>query len=163
MKVASLLAATLCALLLAGCKAAPHDGSSGSQMADVPNPAQYASAHSASGFDYYLLNLSWSPEFCYSHPQAAECAQHLGFVLHGLWPQNTDGTYPEHCSDAPGPSNPSAFRDLYPDEGLLRHEWQAHGTCSGLRADAFFSAARHAVHSVEVPGELSTLHTQTSL
>ena len=34
------------------------------------------------GFDYYLLNLSWSPEFCATHANAPECAQHLRFILH---------------------------------------------------------------------------------
>ncbi len=38
-------------------------------------------------FDFYLLNLSWSPEFCHGHPDAAECSQHRAFTLHGLWPQ----------------------------------------------------------------------------
>lgn len=35
-------------------------------------------------FDYYLLTLSWSPEFCLTHPSAAECSAHPGFILHGL-------------------------------------------------------------------------------
>ena len=36
-----------------------------------PPSANRAMPHVAqgSGFDYYLLNLSWSPEFCYSHPE----------------------------------------------------------------------------------------------
>jgi ribonuclease T2 len=46
-------------------------------------------------FDFYVLNLSWSPEFCNGHPSAAECSQHRAFTLHGLWPQNNNGTYPE--------------------------------------------------------------------
>src|SRR5580692_6196384 len=66
-------------------------------------------------FDYYLLNLSWSPEFCYTHPSATECASHPAFVLHGLWPQNTDGTYPQNCSSTPGPADPSQYADIYPD------------------------------------------------
>ena len=114
-------------------------------------------------FDFYLLNLSWSPEFCATHPDKPECAAHPGFVLHGLWPQNNDGSYPEHCSDAPGPADPSAYRDLYPDAGLLRHEWATHGTCSGLTADAFFSQARAAVHAVRIPASLSTLNSQTAV
>jgi ribonuclease T2 len=114
-------------------------------------------------FDFYLLNLSWSPEFCHSHPQKSECTQHLAFVLHGLWPQNTIGRYPEHCSDDPGPQNPAAFSDIYPDPGLLHHEWQVHGTCSGLAPDAFFNLARQAAHSVTIPTELASLTQQTSM
>ena len=115
------------------------------------------------GFDYYLLNLSWSPEFCYSHRSAAECASHPAFVLHGLWPENDDGTYPENCSNAPGPSNPAEYKDIYPDQGLLAHEWRTHGTCSGMSANAFFSAARNAYHSVKIPAALSELRSQTSM
>ena len=115
------------------------------------------------GFDFYLLNLSWSPEFCAAHPDRAECAQHLGFVLHGLWPQNNDGSYPQHCTDAPGPQNPAAFKDLYPDTGLLRHEWETHGTCSGLAPDIFFATARSAMRAVVIPTQLSRLDHQTSM
>jgi len=114
-------------------------------------------------FDYYLLNLSWSPEFCYSHPNATECASHPGFVLHGLWPQNTDGTYPQNCSQRPGPSNPSQYADIYPDSGLLQHEWRTHGTCSGLSPDAFFAAARTAFHSIAIPTQLTSLDHQISM
>src|SRR5271168_3146820 len=67
----------------------------------VPRPRAAALALEPTAtqpFDYYLLNLSWSPEFCATHPTATECAQHPAFVLHGLWPQNTAGPFPQHCS-----------------------------------------------------------------
>jgi len=114
-------------------------------------------------FDYYLLNLSWSPEFCHGHPDAAECAAHSTFVLHGLWPQNNDGGYPENCSGGPAPANPSAFADIYPDAGLLEHEWRTHGVCTGLNANTFFSAARAAFRSVAIPAAFSNLDHQTSM
>lgn len=102
-------------------------------------------------FDFYLLNLSWSPEFCYHHTDNPQCAAHPGFVIHGLWPQNTDGTYPEHCSNAPGPSNPASLTDLQPTAALLAHEWETHGTCSGLSADAYFALTRRARAKVRIP------------
>jgi ribonuclease T2 len=114
-------------------------------------------------FDYYLLDLSWSPEFCHGHPNATECASRPAFVLHGLWPQNTDGTYPQNCSTEPGPRNPVSFSDIYPDAGLLRHEWTTHGTCSGLSPDAFFATARAAFHSVAIPPKLSQFDHQISM
>ena len=109
-------------------------------------------------FDFYLLNLSWSPEFCASEtarhasniPQQ-ECGTPHGFILHGLWPQNTDGTYPSHCSNAPAPANLSRYLDITPDLGLLQHEWTTHGTCSGLPGETFFSTAREAYTSVTIP------------
>jgi ribonuclease T2 len=127
------------------------------------SPAQRTAASTGTSFDYYLLNLSWSPEFCHAHPDAAECAAHDTFVLHGLWPQNFDGTYPENCSNAPGPSDPSAYKDIYPDSGLLEHEWRTHGTCSGLSADGFFVTARTAARSIAVPHQLESLTRQISL
>lgn len=164
--------ATLAAILLlfpVGCNvpinnstppAASQQAASGSQQ----RPHSIAAATSdQQNFDYYLLNLSWSPEFCYSHPNASECAQHPAFVLHGLWPQNNTGPFPHNCSNADGPRNPSAYSDLYPDPGLLRHEWQTHGTCSGLAPDAFFTNAREAVHSVAIPKELTSLDRQISM
>jgi len=84
-------------------------------------------------------------------------------VLHGLWPQNSDGSYPHHCSDAPGPADPSKHRDLYPDISLLEHEWRTHGTCSGLSPDAYFTAARKAFQSVRIPPRLGSLTTQISM
>ena len=114
-------------------------------------------------FDFYLLTLSWSPEFCVTHPDKTECLAHPGFVLHGLWPQNNDGTYPENCSDRPGPANPGQYSDIYPDAGLLAHEWKTHGTCSGLAADAYFQLERRAVHNVAVPKQLAGLQSQIHL
>jgi len=162
MKHAILPAAFALFLTLSGCKAAPK--------AESPSPGPSAAAANArpqvatgSGFDYYLLNLSWSPEFCYSHPNAAECASHPAFVLHGLWPQNTNGSYPENCSNAPGPADPTSFSDIYPDQGLLEHEWRTHGTCSGLGANDFFTTARTAYKSIAIPPVLSGLSSQTSM
>ncbi len=138
--------------------------SSDMRQESLPRQASVAQDTSANQpFDYYLLNLSWSPEFCYSHPNAAECAQHRAFTLHGLWPQNNTGPYLENCSNAPGPQDASAYSDLYPDSGLLRHEWKTHGTCSGLAPHAFFNLARQAVQSVAIPTELTSLDRQTSM
>jgi ribonuclease T2 len=149
-------------LILTGCAPPP-------QPTPEPTPRPHAAAaftiptSASQPFDYYLLNLSWSPEFCHSHPNATECASHPAFVLHGLWPQNTDGTYPQNCSDARGPADPSQFSDIYPDAGLLQHEWRTHGTCSGMAPDAFFTAARAALHSVAIPPTLTQLTRQISM
>jgi ribonuclease T2 len=106
-------------------------------------------------FDYYVLALSWSPEFCHTHPAKPECASgRFGFVVHGLWPQDVDG-YPENCSTAPGLRNPSQMTDIMPDESLVAHEWKTHGTCSGLDADAYFRLVREAFSSVKIPSEFN--------
>ncbi|MGA9584230.1 MAG: ribonuclease T2 [Terracidiphilus sp.] len=162
MKHASVAPILALLVMLSACKSAPNTDSGS------PGPsttADRATPHlpQGTGFDYYLLNLSWSPEFCYSHRDAPECASRNTFVLHGLWPQNTNGTYPENCSSAPGPSDPSAFSDIYPDQHLLLHEWQTHGTCSGLDADTFLSTARAAYRSIAVPPQLANISSQTSM
>lgn len=144
--------------LSTGCNTAPS--------AHEPSRETSTSVSHAAGvqnFDYYLLNLSWSPEFCYSHPTAPECGRHAAFVLHGLWPQNADGTYPHDCNDAPGPANPAEYRDIYPDPRLLEHEWRTHGTCSGLSPVAFFQTARAAFRSVRIPPMLAGLQAQISM
>jgi ribonuclease T2 len=149
-------------LPLAACNTRPQPA------AETPAPQAHRTnrvlqAASLQNFDYYLLNLSWSPEFCYAHRDAPECARHATFVLHGLWPQNSDGTYPQDCSNAPGLSSPSQYSDLFPDSGLLEHEWHTHGTCAGLSPDAYFAAARAAFHSVTIPPALAHLNHQISL
>lgn len=162
-------------LALVACKP-PSDTATARPEAPRSNPAARSSPNGererrsrlplttgSSTFDFYLLNLSWSPEFCATHPGKPECAQHLAFILHGLWPQTSTGGHPEHCSNALGPSDASAFRDIYPDAGLLQHEWQAHGTCSGLTPDAFFTLARKAVHAVAIPRQLSSLDHAVSM
>ncbi len=149
--------------LLLGC-AQQQSFSPGSTQTSRPRSAIVTNAKSSGkAFDFFLLNLSWSPEYCHSHPAATECAQHPAFVLHGLWPERQDGTYPENCSDAPGPANPGQYSDVYPDPGLLRHEWRTHGTCSGLSPDAYFTAARNAYKAMTAPPKLVQLKEQISL
>lgn len=151
-------------LCLAACNApAPVNTTPIATRRSTPQAATVPTAGGPQNFDYYLLNLSWSPEFCYSHRTAPECGKGATFVLHGLWPQNADGTYPQNCGDAAGPADPSQYSDVYPDAGLLEHEWHTHGTCSGLSADAFFSTARAAFQSFVVPPKLAHLDEQVSL
>lgn len=105
-------------------------------------------------FDFYLLNLSWSPEFCATHGDSPECGRNLGFVVHGLWPQDASGDYPQHCSDTPGPANPQADTDVIPTASLVEHEWQTHGTCSGLGADDYFAEIHKAYAAVKLPANI---------
>jgi ribonuclease T2 len=100
-------------------------------------------------FDYYLFSLSWSPEYCHSHPEAVECGEgkHYGFIVHGLWPQFNNGRYPEHCSDAGAVSAPASLHEIMPNEimpdpGLIAHEWKTHGTCTGVSSSEYFNLIR---------------------
>ena len=108
-------------------------------------------------FDYYLLNLSWEPEFCHSRRNAdsEECQKGgRGFVIHGLWPQFANG-YPEHCSDTPAPGDLARFTDFMPTVWLAQHEWSTHGTCSGLSPEDYFGQIHKAFSSIRIPDQLA--------
>jgi ribonuclease T2 len=115
----------------------------------------------AGKFDYYLLSLSWSPEFCYSHRDSPECSEHLGLIVHGLWPQyNGANAGPEHCGNQPGPSNPNSLLDIMPTASLVEHEWSTHGTCSGLNANEYFGLMRRVFSNFRVPPQLQHPYRQ---
>jgi len=103
-------------------------------------------------FDFYLFTLSWSPQFCATDQRdSAECHVPSGnFVVHGLWPEFKNGSWPSECSQERGPSNPSSESDVMPPS-LVRHEWQKHGTCSGLGADQYFDTIRAVKKSIAIP------------
>ena len=111
-------------------------------------------------FDFYVLALSWSPSFCESDggrrsPEQCSSGRKLDFVLHGLWPQFTRG-FPTECQSserAPSRIAMQAAKDVFPAEGLARHEWRQHGTCSGLDPRAYFEAAGRAKDRVAIPEE----------
>jgi ribonuclease T2 len=104
-------------------------------------------------FDYYLLSLSWSPEFCATHASSEECAAHLGFVVHGLWPENNDGTYPPaaSCAMRPGPTDSALWNGVIPTAYLAQHEWQTHGICTPYDPPTYFGLVRKAFQEVAIP------------
>jgi len=111
-------------------------------------------------FDYYVLSLSWSPEHCAEVPGPPDDSQcgtnrHYAFVVHGLWPQYDKGGYPQTCSTHQrlGSDVITKTLDIMPSETLIRHEWQKHGTCSGLPPDAYFDGARRAFKAVSIPDD----------
>ena len=113
---------------------------------------------SSGAFDHYLLTLSWSPEYCHSHPADDQCtgAKHFGFVVHGLWPEYPNGlSGPQNCSQAPGLSDPSKMLDIMPSLRLIGHEWTTHGTCSGLSADDYFGLIRKLFSSLRIPSQFA--------
>ncbi|HEX4489123.1 MAG TPA: hypothetical protein VH088_22810 [Terriglobales bacterium] len=113
------------------------------------------SASSGGEFNYYLLALSWAPNYCASHPSdhSRECTSQAAFVLHGLWPQSENGAPPMDCREGNAPSSATVDHMLQfmPSRGLIQHEWAKHGTCSGLSADAYFQTVEHAFTGVRVP------------
>lgn len=134
--VAGLAAAVLAAGAAEGAhhKPAPHGGSA------------------AGKFDYYVMSMSWTPGFCKIKSDPQECGKGLGFALHGLWPENNDGSYPQNCA---GPSltadQRSRYGKLFASPDLITHEWPKHGTCSGLSADDFFALVSKNLGHLTIP------------
>ncbi len=116
-----------------------------------------------SGFDFYVLSLSWSPTFCESgdardNDQQCAVGRGRGFVVHGLWPQNDNG-YPEFCPSSEPERVPASIGrelgDIMPSMGLIGHEWRKHGTCSGLSQRDYFTALAAAFKRVTMPARFA--------
>lgn len=121
-------------------------------------------------FDYYLLSLSWAPEFCAQPSDAAasprECAagRNIGFIVHGLWPEMEEGAAPESCGSARSVSRGlvNSMLASMPEPELIQHEWATHGTCTGLNANAYFTTVLLARAAVQVPVQISSITGQTT-
>ena len=72
-------------------------------------------------------------------------------MLHGLWPQYQRG-YPASCTrERLDADMEQQFAGLYPSRFLYRHEWEKHGTCSGLSQEAFHQLASDLRQKVKIP------------
>jgi len=112
-------------------------------------------------FDFYVLALSWSPTYCESvkertgngRPDPQCNGRPFAFIVHGLWPQYEQG-FPSYCQ-VPAQKLDRAVvgsaLDVMPSPRLVFHEWDRHGTCSGLTAQAYFEAVRLARAAVKIP------------
>jgi len=68
MKQIALIACLALLLPLAGCGPHSQNPPSGAATSATAQGAASPNTASSASFDFYLLNLSWSPEFCFSHP-----------------------------------------------------------------------------------------------
>jgi len=123
--------------------------------------AQYRRQNTPGQFDYYVLALSWSPSFCETatgNARRQQCgARPFSFVVHGLWPQYERG-FPESCLVPPPRLERNIMRsmlDLMPAPGLVYHEWDQHGTCSGLQPREYFDLVRRAREKLTIPEQYS--------
>lgn len=159
------------AVLLTGCDQsndAPPTQTTQAQQAGRSKPkAQVAPAADipiGSGFDFYVLALSWSPSYCESegddaNPQQCKAQRPYAFVVHGLWPQYERG-FPSDCAtDEPSVPNDvvRTLYDIMPAAGLIRHEWKSHGACSGLSQEDYFAVLRAAREKVVIPEQFERL------
>jgi ribonuclease T2 len=133
-------------------------------------PAQDQRQNQPGEFDFYVLSLSWSPSFCDASGDRAkkqpECNERpYSFVVHGLWPQYEKG-FPEYCQ-VPAPrldrNIVSSMLDLMPAPRLIFHEWDRHGTCSGLPPRGYFEIVRKARAVVKIPSEYLDVKSELSV
>ena len=118
----------------------------------------FADGEPAGKFDYYVLSLSWSPNWCAIEGDARRSDQcddrhDHGWILHGLWPQYHRG-YPSFCRTAERPPSrgmTAAMSDIMGNGGLAWHQWKKHGTCSGLSASDYYALSRRAYEQVNRP------------
>ena len=127
-----------------------------------------SSIGNAATFDYYLLAASWQPGFCVSHADKPECKNLVGTYaatnldLHGLWPNDYDGSHPFYCGvpqsqinlDSPatwcsmasyGVSSTTMSNLAMYMPGvqscLDKHEWYKHGSCANMTPDTYWNTA----------------------
>jgi ribonuclease T2 len=129
--------------------------------------AQDGGSNAPGRFDFYVLALSWSPSFCEAtrerapnRPAGQQCGgRPFSFVVHGLWPQFEHG-FPSYCQ-VPAPrlnhTIVDSMLDLMPSRQLIFHEWDRHGTCSGLAQRAYFDTVRKAYAAVKIPDDYREL------
>lgn len=108
-------------------------------------------------FDFYVMAMSWSPGFCATPAGRRDDTQcgpqrNFAFILHGLWPQYEKSGWPQNCStEGVDAALVEPMLDIMPSPRLVRHEWEKHGTCSGLSAKDYLEEAREAFQKVKIP------------
>lgn len=118
----------------------------------------WAKGEKSGEFDYWVLALSWSANWCEIEGDAKGSEQcdprhDYGWTLHGLWPQYHRG-WPSYCptvARAPTRAMTSDMVDIMGTSGLAWHQWNKHGTCSGLSAAGYYDASRAAYDAVVRP------------
>jgi ribonuclease T2 len=118
--------------------------------------AAWADGEKAGDFDYYVISLSWSPNWCALEGDARgspQCNEDHGWIMHGLWPQFHRG-YPSYCRTTfrqPSRSMTKDMADIMGTSGLAWHQWKKHGVCTGLSPDDYYALTRKAYATVTRP------------
>jgi ribonuclease T2 len=118
--------------------------------------AAWADGEKAGEFDYYVISLSWSPNWCALEGDARgspQCNEDHGWIMHGLWPQFHRG-YPSYCRTTfrqPSRSMTKDMADIMGTSGLAWHQWKKHGVCTGLSPDDYYALTRKAYATVTRP------------
>jgi ribonuclease T2 len=135
----------------------------------APGPAR-AEGERAGDFDYFLLVLGWSSNWCAREgddrqdPQC-DAGRGLGWTVHGLWPQHEEG-WPSYCRSAardPSRADSAAMADIMGGAGLAWYQWKKHGRCAGLDGPGYFALLRRAFAGVRLPEVFQALDRDIAL
>lgn len=130
----------------------------------------WAKNEKAGEFDYYVVALSWSPNWCElegdarNSPQCDAREDH-GWILHGLWPQFNRG-YPSFCRTSyrmPSKSMTGAMSDIMGTGGLAWHQWRKHGVCTGLSPEEYYALSREVYAKITRPAVFRKLDRDVKL
>ena len=119
-------------------------------------PMVTAEGELAGEFDYFVVSLSWSPNWCALEGEARnspQCDEDHGWILHGLWPQFHKG-FPSYCRTSKRPPSrgmTADMADIMGTSGLAWHQWNKHGSCTGLSATDYYALSRKAYGTIKRP------------
>jgi len=120
----------------------------------------------------YVFAYTFQPQYCYNKVNYSGCMApepywYDHFTAHGLWPQYTSGGYPQYCSSEV--LNTSVVDEIGWDSMTMywpnveynvsepeytefwAHEWEKHGTCSGLSQIDYLNTTIQMVQSFGSP------------
>lgn len=135
----------------------------------LSSPA-HAEGDRAGDFDYYVLALSWSANWCAEEgderndPQC-EAGRGVTWVVHGLWPQR-ETSWPSYCRTVerdPSRGETAAMADVFGGAGQAFYQWKKHGRCAGLSAADYYDTARRAFGSITLPPVFKALRKDVRL
>ncbi len=126
--------------------------------------------------DYYLLALSWSPQFCYemrgkgNADVQMQCKDNkFGFVVHGLWPQKINAKnkcdQPRNCNNSIIVSDNIIKQNLcmVPGVNLIQNEWQKHGSCAFSSPDNYYAATTKLWNNLKKPDLIALQNSKHNL
>jgi ribonuclease T2 len=130
--------------------------------------------------DLYVFAYSWQPEFCHGKTGYYGCEHpeqlwNEVFTVHGLWPQYQAGGYPSYCTSEAFDENVAVqvgwetMTTYWPDvqyketdsnyDTFWTHEWDKHGTCSGLSQFDYFNYATQLIQTFGTPSAYTAAAT----
>ena len=82
--------------------------------------------------------------------------------IHGLWPQYSDNSYPQFCKNIQFDIeklqpiildlNRFWYSGIEPNEAFWKHEWEKHGTCTGMTEVEYFRKALECFEKIKEKG-----------